>query len=190
MHQTSVMRARGDGLVERVRQFVPQSAGESDDVERVLRRIGERDAWDRSTGLHVTGSALIVHPPTERVLLRWHARQQAWLQIGGHGDDGEDDPIAVAIREGAEEAGLDDLRPWPSAVLQHIVIVPVPANDREPAHEHADVRCFLATDRPDDARPENPDAQLQWLTTDEAIRLTSEENVRETIRRLQVVLAG
>ena len=74
--------------------------------------------------------------------------------------------------------------------LQHVAIVPVPANHREPAHEHADLRCFLATDSPDDARPESAVAQLQWLTTDEAIRLTTEENVRETIRRLELVLAG
>jgi 8-oxo-dGTP pyrophosphatase MutT (NUDIX family) len=184
------MQRDSERLVDRVRQHVPRSDTERHDVERVLQRIAVGDPWDRSTSLHVTGSALIVHPPTERVLLRWHARQQAWLQIGGHGDHGEDDPIAVAIREGCEEAGLDDLRPWPSSVLQHIVIVPVPANNREPAHEHADLRCFLATDLPDEARPENPVAQLQWLTTDEAIQLTTEENVRETIRRLQVALAG
>jgi len=169
---------------------VPRSSQERDDVDRILRRIEAGDPWDRSSALHVTGSALIVHPPTGRVLLRWHARQQAWLQIGGHGDPGEDDPLAVAIREGSEEAGLHDLRPWPSAALQHVAIVPVPANHREPAHEHADLRCFLATDSPDDARPESAVAQLQWLTTDEAIRLTTEENVRETIRRLELVLAG
>ena len=97
------------------------------------------DPWSRLPPVHVTASALIVHPPIGRVLLRWHARQQAWLQIGGHADPGEHDPLAVALREGAEETGLDDLIPWPTAELQHVAIVPVPANDREPAHEHADL---------------------------------------------------
>ena len=69
--------------------------------------------WDRSTPLHVTGSALIVHPASGRVLLRWHARQHVWLQVGGHGDPGEDDPFAVALREAGEETGLSDLVAWP-----------------------------------------------------------------------------
>ena len=121
--------------------------------------------------------------PSSRVLLRWHERQQAWLQIGGHGDPGERDPLAVALREGREETGLTDLEPWPDAALRHVVVVPVPANDREPAHEHADLRFVLATQRPEAARPERPTATLRWLSIDDALHLTSEENVRETVRR-------
>jgi len=126
---------------------------------------------------------VIVHPPTRRVLLRWHARQQAWLQIGGHGDPGEHDPVAVALREGAEETGLPDLTPWPDRSLRHVAVVPVPARRHDPAHEHADLRFFLATAEPDAARPEHAGAEVRWLSVDAALALTSEENVRETIRR-------
>lgn len=59
----------------------------------------------------MTGSALMVHPSSGRVLLRWHERMQRWLQIGGHGDPGESDPLAVALRERREETGLPDLAP-------------------------------------------------------------------------------
>jgi 8-oxo-dGTP pyrophosphatase MutT (NUDIX family) len=117
------------------------------------------------------------------VLLRWHQRQQAWLQIGGHGDPGENDPVAVALREGNEETGLPDLTPWPDRSLRHVAVVPVPAKGTDPAHEHADLRFFLATAEPDAARPEHPGAELRWLAIDDALALTSEENVRETIRR-------
>ncbi len=78
---------------------------------------------------------------------------------------------------------MSDLEPWPDAALRHLVVVPVPANDREPAHEHADLRFVLATQRPDEARPERPTAMLRWLSIDDALHLTSEENVRETVRR-------
>jgi 8-oxo-dGTP pyrophosphatase MutT (NUDIX family) len=138
--------------------------------------------------MHVTASALIVHPPTRRVLLRWHDRQKAWLQIGGHADAGEDDPLRVALREGSEETGLTDLYPWPTAELQHVVIVPVPANDREPAHRHADLRFVLATQHPHLARPEHASAQLRWLSLDDAASLTSEDNVKETIRRVAMLM--
>jgi 8-oxo-dGTP pyrophosphatase MutT (NUDIX family) len=124
------------------------------------------------------------------VLLRWHQRQQAWLQVGGHADPGESDPLAVALREAGEETGLADLLPWPDGQIRHVVIVSVPANSREPAHEHADVRFALATRTPDAVRAENPGAPLRWLSPQEAHEVTSEPNLRETIARVERLLAG
>ena len=118
------------------------------------------------------------------MLLRWHQRQQAWLQVGGHGDPGEVDPLGIARREAAEETGLTDLVPWPDPQLRHVVIVGVPAAGADPAHEHADVRFFLATRTPDAIVPERPDAPLRWLTLPEAYELTSEANLRETLNRV------
>jgi hypothetical protein len=74
--------------------------------------------------------------------------------------------------------------------LRHVVIVPVPANNREPAHEHGDLRFALATGQPEAARPERPSAPLRWLAVPDALELTSEENVRETIRRVATDLRG
>src|SRR3954453_11252004 len=120
----------------------PRTAEEAADLDLVRALVAaDGDPWDRDRfPLHLTASALIVHPPTGRVLLRWHERQQAWLQVGGHGDPGEAQPLAVSLREGTEETGLTDLRPWPDAGLLHLVVVPVPARGDEPAHRHADLR--------------------------------------------------
>lgn len=147
--------------------------------------VAAGDPWSRSNPLHLTASALIVHPPTARVLLRWHERMNGWLQIGGHGDPGETAPVDVVLREGREESGLTDLRLWPTAELRHVVVVPVPASDREPAHQHADLRFVLATETPDDARPEKPTALLRWLTMPEALDLVTEDNLRETLSRVE-----
>ena len=166
--------------------YQPQTEQETHDLGRILQILWtEPDPWSRATPLHLTASALIVHPGTGRVLLRWHERQQAWLQVGGHGDPGEEDPLAVALREGAEETGLADLVPWPDRALLHAVIVPVPAGRGEPAHEHADLRFVLATASPLAMRAETPDAPLRWLSTAEAARLTSEANLRESLTRLE-----
>jgi 8-oxo-dGTP pyrophosphatase MutT (NUDIX family) len=172
-------------------RYRPHGEAEAADVERV-RALADTaaDPWLRSTPLHVTASALIVHPPTGRVLLRWHQRQQAWLQVGGHGDPGESDPLAIALREAAEETGLTDLEPWPDAQLRHVVIVAVPPSSREPGHHHADLRFVLATRHPDAIRPENPDAPLRWLSPGEAHQLTSEANLRETLSRAEHFLTS
>ncbi len=172
-----------------LKTYHPEGAAETADVARV-RALIERspDPYPRSLPLHVTGSALIVHPDSGRVLLRWHQRQQAWLQVGGHGDPGENDPLGIARREAAEETGLTDLAPWPDPQLRHVVIVSVPAAGADPAHEHADVRFFLATRTPDAIVPERPDAPLRWLTLPEAYELTSEANLRETLNRVRRLL--
>jgi 8-oxo-dGTP pyrophosphatase MutT (NUDIX family) len=169
--------------------YRPEGDTETADVRR-MRALAENvgDPWKRDLPLHVTGSALIVHPPTARVLLRWHQRQQAWLQVGGHGDPGESDPLAIAVREAVEETGLADLAPWPDAQLRHLVIVDVPAGKGEPAHEHADLRYFMATQTPDAARAENEDAPLRWLSLEEAREATSQDNLTETLNRLERLL--
>jgi hypothetical protein len=144
-------------------RFQPRDQGEAADVARV-RALAQApaDPWSRANPLHITASALIVHPPTGRVLLRWHQRQQAWLQVGGHGDpDG------------------------PEAELWQVAVVDVPANSKEPAHQHADLRFLLATDDPDGAREETPGNPLRWLPVAEAIDLTSEANLRALLYRVQ-----
>jgi len=184
---SSPVKATLTALLEGYR---PDGDAETADVRRVrtlLEAVG--DPYRRDLPLHVTASALIAHPPTGRVLLRWHQRQQAWLQVGGHGDPGETDPLAIVAREAAEETGLTDLVPWPDAAIRQVVIVRVPPGNGEPAHEHADVRFFMATEHPQAVRPENPDAPLRWLTLLEAHDTTSEPNLREALTRLEPLLA-
>ena len=170
-------------------RYQPEGEAETTDLRRVRGLLEDtRDPWRRELPLHVTSSALIVHPETGRVLLRWHERQQAWLQVGGHGDPGESDPLAIARREAAEETGLPDLLPWPDEQLRHLVIVSVPAGKGEPAHEHADLRYFMATRTPQAARAENENAPLRWLSLSDAYQATSEVNLRESLTRLERLL--
>jgi 8-oxo-dGTP pyrophosphatase MutT (NUDIX family) len=179
----------GPTLAALLDRYLPHGDAEKADLKRV-RALADTtgDPWRRDLPLHVTGSALIVHPPTGRVLLRWHQRQQAWLQVGGHGDPGETDPLAIALREAVEETGLADLAPWPDAQLRHLVIVDVAAGQGEPAHEHADLRYFLATQTPDAARPEGEDAPVRWLSLEQARKATSQDNLAETLDRLARLL--
>jgi geranylgeranyl pyrophosphate synthase len=90
---------RGPHLARVLAAYEPVSAREAADVERVRQLATGADPWTRSAPLHVTGSAVILHPESGRVLLRWHERMQAWLQVGGHADPDETDPFQIALRE-------------------------------------------------------------------------------------------
>jgi 8-oxo-dGTP pyrophosphatase MutT (NUDIX family) len=180
-------------LVAELDAYEPRTAAEAADVGRVRALAATDDPWGRTNPLHVTGSAVILHPPTGRVLLRWHQRMGGWLHVGGHVDTGDAGPLDAALREGREETGLPDLAPWPDAghpPLVHVVVVPVPAGKGEPAHEHADLRYLLATARPDDVVPESASARLRWLTVRDAEAAVGEDNLRETLTRVAPLLGG
>ena len=182
-----------EALTAYVDAFEPQGSHEAGDVERVRRVIASGDPWSRALPLHVTASAVVVHPPSGRVLLRWHERQQAWLQVGGHADPGETDPFAVACREAVEECGLDDLVAFPAAgapALVQVVVVSVPPGKGEPAHEHADLRFVLATASPEAIRAEDDGAPLRWLEMADARALTREDNLRVALDRVAATLAA
>jgi 8-oxo-dGTP pyrophosphatase MutT (NUDIX family) len=157
------------------------------DAQRLRRLLATTDVQSRSAPVHVTGSALVVHPPTREVLLRWHPRMEMWMQVGGHFDADEADPWLVAIREAREETGLTDLRAAdgadPKRPLQ-IAIVPVPAHGHEPAHEHADFRYLLVTDTPTAAVPESTAARLRWTSLGAAIADSAQPNLRVFLSRV------
>jgi 8-oxo-dGTP pyrophosphatase MutT (NUDIX family) len=167
-----------------------QAAGEAEaaDLARMMPVAARApDPWSRSLPLHFTASALVVHPPTSRVLLRWHVRHGLWLQVGGHADPGESDPLRIAMREAREETGLADLVPWPDGSLRHAVMCHVRASGSEPEHEHADLRYILATGSPDAIAAENDESPLRWLTVDAARELVGGNNLRRTLDRTELL---
>jgi 8-oxo-dGTP pyrophosphatase MutT (NUDIX family) len=177
-------------------RYQPSGEREQADTSRLLQLIATTtDPWSRSQPLHVTASAIVVDVASARVLLRWHERFGRFQQVGGHGDPGESDPLAVALREAVEETGLRDLRPVERAGrlaagdLIHVAVVPVPARDGEEAHEHADLRYLLETDDPEDARAETSTAPVRWMSWDEALDLAVEDNQRELLGRSRALLS-
>jgi 8-oxo-dGTP pyrophosphatase MutT (NUDIX family) len=158
------------------------------DLARMMRLAAVVDAWSRATPLHFTASAVVVHPASRRVLLRWHRRQGRWLQVGGHGDPGESDPLAIALREAAEETGLTDLAPWPDETLRDAVICDVRPSATEPAHQHADLRFVFATGQPEAIIPEDDGSPLRWLTLAEARAEAEGNNLARTLDRLADLL--
>jgi 8-oxo-dGTP pyrophosphatase MutT (NUDIX family) len=60
-------------------------------------------------GAHLTASTLVVDAAAERVLLCLHRRVGAWLQLGGHLEEGDASLRQAALREATEESGIAGL---------------------------------------------------------------------------------
>ena len=111
---------------------------------RAFLRAHPEDAHLRAQPLgHLTGSGFVLDAARTHVLLLHHARLGRWLQPGGHGE-GETDPLAIALREIAEETGLTGLTPLGKGLFD-VDVHPIPARTGEPAHAHLDLRyAFVA----------------------------------------------
>jgi 8-oxo-dGTP pyrophosphatase MutT (NUDIX family) len=109
---------------------------------------------------HITGSAWIVTPDRNKVLLVHHARLKKWLQPGGHAD-GDEDILRVALREAEEETGLIRLLVHPSVF--DIDIHPIPARSDFPAHDHYDIRFLVAADEREELIISHESTDLRWI---------------------------
>jgi len=95
---------------------------------------------------HITVSAVVFNPAASSVVIIWHHRLQRWLQPGGHVEDHEG-PFVAAARETEEETGIP--QSYLHAVgdgLIDIDIHRIPESQREPSHEHFDLRVAFVSE--------------------------------------------
>jgi 8-oxo-dGTP pyrophosphatase MutT (NUDIX family) len=136
---------------------------------------------------HLTGSAVVVSAPGDRVLLLHHRKLGRWLQPGGHAEPGERDGEVVALREAREETGIEGLALHPSAPRPLDVDVhPIPARRDEPAHRHLDLRYLVVAPAGATLRRQAAEARaLRWFTWDELAALALDPGLRRALRAAQ-----
>lgn len=117
-------------------------------VARAKQFIGEHEDCFHSELLpgHVTGSAWVVNPSRDKVLMLHHKKQDQWFQPGGHADR-DSDIRRVALRETHEETGiaLEDIKLLSDDIFD-VDIHTIPASHHGPRHVHFDIRFLLEID--------------------------------------------
>jgi 8-oxo-dGTP pyrophosphatase MutT (NUDIX family) len=131
---------------------------------------------------HLTGSAWIVTPDRSRVLLTHHLKLDKWLQLGGHAD-GEEDLLAVALREAREESGLTELH----AVSTEILDVDrhwIPPRKSDPGHYHYDLRFLIEATSPEAPLLVTHESKdLAWVKLENVAALNPEESMARMVRK-------
>ncbi|MBW4984568.1 NUDIX hydrolase [Mameliella sp. CS4] len=172
--------------IDRIGRFVPHDARDRAEWDR-LRDFCAR--WglaafsrDPFIGGHVTGSAFVLSPDGQAVLMTHHAKLDRWLQLGGH-CDGIADVRFVALKEAYEESGLTRIALLSEDVFD-IDIHEIPARGAEPAHLHYDVRFLMRAE----AGEPNATAEskaLAWARLDRLQDYTQAESVLRMARRVR-----
>ena len=142
--------------------------------------FGRELAGDPAWWGHITGSAWIVNPGLDRVVLVHHAKLGKWLQPGGH-SEGQSDSLEVALREAREETAL------PVQVLQpgifDVDIHQIPEYWNTPAHYHYDVRFLLVVRDGSEPVTSEESHAVRWVTLDEASALNDELSIARMIEK-------
>jgi len=134
------------------------------------------DAFERSLQIgHFTASAWLLSVDGSQALLMHHAKLNLWVQLGGHAD-GDTNLLAVAMKEAQEESGIMGIETIIPEIFD-IDIHTIPANAKEPAHEHFDVRFLLRVTSDEQVIANKESKELRWIGKDPAELPTTQRSV-------------
>jgi 8-oxo-dGTP pyrophosphatase MutT (NUDIX family) len=161
----------------------PESAAVVARMQRLLLVPGDPFSRRHAEPGHFTASAFVLCPERRRVLLIRHPKLGRWLQPGGHVEPADDGDLAAAARrEVSEETGV--IVEEPSGGIFDVDIHDIPANAKEAAHQHFDVRyAFIARSERLEASPEVLGAR--WVELSEVALLSDEVSVLRCTERLR-----
>lgn len=178
-------------LLEQLMHHRTRYLDEAGDVARARRFVAahpdtfHREHWPA----HVSGSTWVVNPARTAVILMHHRQLGIWLQPGGHAE-GDPDVRRVALRETAEETGLDPRHiHLLSEAIFDVDIHPLrhpPEGTRPeetgPRHEHIDIRYLVEIDDGLPLPGNHESFDIQWVPLD---RIPRYNNSRSILRMSQ-----
>ena len=114
------MKVRAD-----IEAYQPYNIQEEKDRKTILAFLSMyEDAFYRENELgHMTASAWVVNKNRDKVLMAYHKIYDSWAWLGGH-CDGNEDCLAVALKEVREEAGVKSVRPISDQIFS-LEVLPV-----------------------------------------------------------------
>ncbi|MEM7041117.1 MAG: NUDIX hydrolase [Bacteroidota bacterium] len=172
-------------LLEALARHTPHDAEEAEMRDRMQAFVESTiDCFERShLAGHVTGSAFIVSPTRDAVLLMHHRKLNRWLQPGGH-CDGDPEFVAVTCREVLEETGLG-LEPV-STDIYDVDIHWIPERKQVPGHWHYDVRLLFVADPATPLLINAESTALAWVPLQDLHAKNSDRSILRMAEKLAI----
>ena len=182
-------------LREIIEGYVPSCEQEKNDQRMMLSYMDIFDDTLHRTNetAHFTASAWVVNRERNKVLMIYHNIYDSWSWTGGHAD-GEEDMLAVAVREVQEETGLEDVKAVSDEVFS-MEILTVDAHFKKGKyvvpHLHLNLTYLIEADegqmlkiKPDE------NSGVKWFAPDEAVEASTEPEMKIIYRKLNEKLSA
>lgn len=176
-------------LFESIKTYIPYNEQEKKDKEVFLycMEVFEDILTRKNEVAHLTSSAFTVNKARDKVLMVYHNIYNSWSWIGGHAD-GEEDLLAVALKELKEETGVVNARPVTSEILSLDVLTVfghTKRGDYVSPHLHLSVTYLIEANENDLLKvKEDENSGVQWIPIDEVIAHCSEFHMHKVYEKL------
>ena len=167
------------GIYEQIKAYRPWNEQERQDQAVILAFLDKNpDAFYRTNLLaHMTASAWVVNPQRSKALMVYHRLYDSWSWTGGHAD-GEEDLLAVALREVREETGVQCLRPVTEEIYS-LEVLTVDGHEKRgqyvPSHLHLNLTYLLEAEEEQPLRVcEAENSGVAWFSLADALAASTE----------------
>lgn len=173
-------------LQEQLEQYHPFNEQEERDKKVMLQLLKTQpDIFTRENEVaHFTASSWLLNREHTKVLMIYHNIYHSWSWTGGHAD-GEEDLLAVAIKEAQEETGVKEIQTVDDTIFS-IETLTVDGHEKRgryvPSHLHLNVTYLLEADEAEVLRIKpDENSGVKWFSLEEALEACSEPWMVERI---------
>lgn len=149
-----------------------------------LDEAGDDISSRKSFGGHVTAGAILLRPDN-RILMIEHRALKKWLLPGGHCEPEDGTLLQAALRELAEETGVDAARVIP-VTAEPVQVdwheIPPSEGKQEPAHIHYDFRFLFRSPFEDVTLQAEEVTGFEWRAVDHLHDETLRARVKHAMR--------
>lgn len=186
-------------MFETIKNYSPYNDQEIKDKEVIIycTEVFEDVLTRNNQVAHFTSSAFVVNRTYDKVLMIHHNIYNSWSWIGGHAD-GEEDLLAVAMKELEEETGVKNCHPVTPTIFSLDVLTVLGHKKRGnyvSPHLHLSVAYLIEADENDLLMvKEDENSGVQWIPIDEINVYSTEPHMHKVyeklISRLQLINKG
>lgn len=182
------MNSQQQKIYNEINKFVPSCEQESKEKEVILKYVEmfPNILIRENEFAHITSSGWIINKTHDKTLMAYHKIYDSWTWTGGHAD-GDDDFVAIAIREAEEETGIHAKLISPE--ILSLDIIPVLGHIKNgkyvATHMHLSLCYLLEADENEPIRPKlDENTGVKWVPFSEVLTTISEPMMKPIFQKI------
>lgn len=175
-----------EDLKATIKNFKPYNEQEEKDKQTMLKYMNNFDnlLTRENEFAHFTASSWIVNEEKTKILMIFHNIYQSWSWTGGH-NDGEANPLKVAIKELKEETGIKNVTVLNDEIFSLEVLTVnghIKRGEYVSSHIHLNLTYLLQVDEKEALRiKEDENSGVKWVPIEEVKNVVKETWMKENV---------